>query len=192
MTSLKDSFDKLQPIFRAKELEGQKVDVELIKGFNKHRQSKFMEIFRMAEKEILLMTKPEGFTSDELNKDTMDFINKGGILKNIYEIGSDFKFKAAGEWKNIGKENLPDILEQLITTGEEVRIAEKVNQNMLVCDRKIVYVSLIDPTISRYNRSDIIVKNENYASSMADYFNGCWDKAFTIEEYKRKAGGTNS
>ena len=191
MTNLKDSFDKLQPLFRAKELEGQKVDVELIKGFNKHRFAKFMEIFRMAEKEILLMNRPDGYVNPEVDQATLHFINNGGVLKTIYEASNDFKIKIDNEWKDITKENFPDFIDQLVFEGEEIRLTEKINQNMLVCDRKIVFISLVDPTISRYNRSDIIIKNENYASSMADYFNGCWEKSLTIEKYKKRAGGLN-
>jgi sugar-specific transcriptional regulator TrmB len=188
MTSLKDSFDKLQPIFRAKEMEGQKVDVELIKGFNRHRMSKLLDLFRMAEKEILLMTKLEGYTDTELSRETINFINSGGKLKNLYEAGNDFRLKIDGSWKNITKENFPEYIDKLATEGEEVRFTDTINQNMLVCDRKIVFVSLIDPTISRYNRSDIVVKNEKFASSMADYFYTCWDKALTIEEFRKKQG----
>ena len=186
ITNLKESFDKLQPTFRAKEMEGQKVDVELIKGFNRHRMSKLLDLFRMAKKEILLMTRLEGYTDPELNKETEDFINNGGILKNLYEAGRDFRLKVEGNWKNITKENFPDHIDKLVSEGEEVKLTESVNQNMLICDRKIVFISLIDPTISRYNRSDIVVKNEKFASSMADYFNTCWDAAYSIDEYKKK------
>ena len=187
--NLKESFDKLQPTFRAKEMVDQKVDVELIKGFNRHRMSKFLDLFRRAKTEILLMTRLEGYTDPELNKETHDFINNGGVLKNLYEAGHDFRLKVDRSWKNITKENFPDYIDKLVSEGEEVRLTESVNQNMLVCDRKIVFISLIDPTISRYNRSDIVVKNEKFALSMADYFFGCWNVAFTIDEYKRKASG---
>ena len=192
MTNLKDSFDKLQPLFRAKELEGQKVDVELIKGFNKHRFAKFMEIFRSAEKEILLMAKLEGYIDNELNEDAFNFVKKGGVFKNLYEAGSDFKLKIGNEWKLITKDNFPGFIDKLAFEGEEIKLADKINQNILICDRKVVFISLVDLTISRYNRSDIIIKNENYASSMADYFYSCWEKAYNIDEYRNKTGGIKS
>jgi len=191
ITNLKDSFDKLQPLFKAKEMEGQKVDVELIKGFNKHRFAKFMDIFRSAEKEILWMTKPDGYMDPTVDEATINFIKNGGVLKTIYDAGSSFKIKVDGVWKEVTKENFPDFINQIVFEGEEIRLTDKVNQNMLICDRKIVLINLVDLTISRYNRSDIIVKNENYASSMADYFYSCWDKAYTIEKYKNQAGGKN-
>jgi sugar-specific transcriptional regulator TrmB len=190
MSNLKFSFDKLQPIFRAKEMEGQKVDVELIKGFNKHRFAKFMEIFRNAEKEILLMSKPEGYLEAEVDKATEEFLKKGGVLKTLYDAGSDLKIRIDGEWKNITKENFPDFVHHMALEGEEIRLTNNINQFMMICDRKIVLISLVDPTLSRYNRSDIIIKNENHASSMADYFFSQWEKALTVEEYKKQSGGT--
>jgi hypothetical protein len=56
---------------------------------------------------------------------------------------------------------------------------------MAISDRKVVFISLVDPTISRYNRSDIIVKNQNFAESMADFFEQCWNKAETAEEFSQ-------
>jgi sugar-specific transcriptional regulator TrmB len=191
MTSLRDSFDSLQPIFRAKEMEGQKVDVELIKGFNKHRFAKFLELYRNAEKEILLMSKPDGFMDPDVDEATVKFINNGGVLKTLYDAGSNFKLKVDGEWKEITKENFPDFADKLAIKGEDIRLSDSVKQNILICDRKVVFISLVDPTISRYNRSDIIIKNENYASSMADYFYSCWDKAYSTEDYKKRTGERN-
>ena len=57
---------------------------------------------------------------------------------------------------------------------------------MAIFDRKVVYISLVDPTISRYNRSDIIIKNQNFAESMAEFFEQSWNKAFSTEEFKNK------
>ena len=191
MTNLKESFDKLQPLFRARELEGQKVDVELIKGFNKHRYAKFMEIFRMAEKEVLLMSKPEGYLNTDIDEATVNFVKKGGVLKTLYDTNGSFRLKVDGVWKEVTKENFPDFISQIVTEGEEIRLTDKINQFIMIADRKIILISLVDPTISRYNRSDIIIKNENYADSMAEYFLSCWDKAYTVDEYKKRTGGVS-
>jgi len=190
MGKLKDSFEKLQPLFKAKELEGQKVDVELIKGFNRHRFAKFMEIFKTAEKEALLMTKLEGFVDSSVDEITLRFLSGGGTLKTLYEASENFKIRVDNKWKQITKNELPDFCETLVAEGEQIKLADKIYQNMLVVDRKIVFISLVDPTIARYNRSDIIVKNENFAGSMADYFEGCWAAASTPKEYKAKISST--
>lgn len=186
MTRLKESFDKLQPLFKAKEMEGQKVDVELIKGFNRHRFAKFMEIFNSAASEILLMTKLEGYVNDTVDDATISFLKNGGKLRTIYEATNNFKIKEDGAWRQITPEALPDFCMTLVAEGEEIRLADSIFQNMLIADRKVVFISLVDPTIARYNRSDIIVKNENFAATMASYFETSWREALTPSEYKTK------
>lgn len=190
MGKLKDSFEKLQPLFKSKELEGQKVDVELIKGFNRHRFAKFMEIFKSAKKEALLMTKLEGFVDSAVDEITLRFLQGGGKLKTLYEASDNFKIRVDNQWKQITKQELPDFCQTLVAEGEEIKLTDRIYQNMLITDRKVVFISLIDPTIARYNRSDIIVKNENFASSMADYFEGCWLASSTPKEYKAKISNT--
>lgn len=189
MTKLRESFEKLQPIFKAKELEGQKVDVELIKGFNQHRFAKFMEIFKSAKSEVLLMTKLESYVDTTIDDTTMEFLNGGGVLKTLYEASNNFKVKVDGLWTQISKEELPDFCSSLVAEGEELKLTDNIYQNMLIADRKIVFISLVDPTIARYNRSDIIVKNENYARTMAEYFEGCWKNSDTPSGYKEKQKG---
>lgn len=185
-SKLKDSFDKLTPLFKAKELEGEKVDVELIKGFNKHRASKFMNLWQNSEKELLLMNKLEGHVDSAVDEFSVQFIKNGGIIKTLYEASYDFKIKVNNVWKAITPEELPEFIGEMSVDGGEVRLADKVNQNIAIFDRKVVYISLVDPTISRYNRSDIVVKNENFAQSMAEFFMLNWEKAYTAEQFKNK------
>lgn len=186
MSKLKDSFLKLQPLFKAKELEGQRVDVELIKGFNRHRFAKFLEIFKSAKTEILLMTKLEGYVDASLDEGTANFLKGGGVLKTLYEASNNFKIRVDGTWKQITQKELPDFCSTLVAEGEEIKLTDKIYQNMLIADRKIVFVSLVDPTIPRYNRSDIIIKNENFGHSMAEFFEGSWSAASTPSDYKAK------
>lgn len=185
-SKLKDSFDKLTPLFKAKELEGEKVDVELIKGFNKHRASKFMNLWQNSNKELLLMNKLEGHVDSAVDEFSIEFIKNGGTIKTLYEASYDFKIKVNNVWKAITPEELPEFIGEMSVDGGEVRLADKVNQNIAIFDRKVVYISLVDPTISRYNRSDIVVKNENFAQSMAEFFMQNWEKAYTAEQFKNK------
>jgi len=186
LNSLKDSFDKLQPIFRTRELEAQKVDVELIRGFNKHRYSKQLELWNQSHQELLIMAKLEGRATAEADRRTIDFIKNGGKVKTLYEIGSSFRMKIGDQWKVMSTDSLIEFTTALTAEGEEVRLTDTINQFMAIFDRKAVYISLVDPTISRYNRSDIIIKNENFAKSMADYFDQEWSKAYTPEEFKQR------
>lgn len=184
ISKLKDSFVSLKPVFRAKKEANEKRDVELIKGFNKHRDVKFMELWKESSKELLLMNKLEGHIDSTVDELTLDFIKQGGVIKTLYEVGFNFKIEIEGVVLNVTEETFVEIADALGGEGGEVKLTDKVFQNMAIFDRKAVYVSLVDPSIAKYNRSDIIVRNENYAQAMAEYFDTCWEKANTIEEYK--------
>jgi sugar-specific transcriptional regulator TrmB len=185
-TKLKDSFDKLTPIFKAKELEAEKVDVELIKGFNKHRYAKLMQLWEGSEKELLLMNKLEGHVDSTTDDFTKSFIQKGGTVKTIYEASNDFKIKVEGKWQVIAPDKLASFVNEIHGEGGEVRLTDRVNQFMAIFDRKIVYISLADPTVSRYNRSDVVVKNKNFAESMAQYFELTWSNSLPADEFQKK------
>ncbi len=185
-TKLKDSFDKLTPIFKAKELEGEKVDVELIKGFNKHRSAKFMQLWENSTKELLLMNKLEVMADTAIDEFTANFLKNGGVIKTIYEVSENFRINENGKWIVAGPEKLIEMLDEVKGEGGEVKLAKKIYQNMAIFDRKIVYISLVDPTVSRYNRSDIIVKNQNFAESMAEFFEQSWGKADTPVDFRDK------
>lgn len=185
-TKLKDSFDKLTPIFKAKELEAEKVDVELIKGFNKHRYAKFMQLWHNSSKELLLMNKLEGHVDSTTDEFATNFVKKGGVVRSIYEANYDFKIKVEGAWQTITPEKMVDFVNEMQGDGGEVKLSDKVYQNMAIFDRRVVFISLVDPTISRYNRSDIVVKNQNFAESMALFFEQCWNRSYTAEDFKNK------
>lgn len=183
---LTDSFDKLQSVFRVKELESKKTDVELIKGFNRQRVSKFLHLMKSSKKEILLMNKLEGSVQNESNEAAIEFFKHGGVTKSIYEASYNFKIKIKGTWTNVDPEALVKLCENFAMQGEQIKLAPLVPQNMAIFDRKIVFFSLVDPLIPKDNRSDIIVKNEAFANFIVDSFNAAWEKADTIDVFKRK------
>jgi sugar-specific transcriptional regulator TrmB len=51
---LKSSFQTLKSLYKANEPDENKVDVELIKGFNKFRAMKFIDLLKSSEKEMLI------------------------------------------------------------------------------------------------------------------------------------------
>jgi hypothetical protein len=188
---LKDSFEELQPVYKSKEETEHKNDVELIRGFNKHRDLKFMEVWKESSKELLLMNRLEGHIDSSVDEFTLDFIKNGGTIKTLYEVGYNFKITIDGIEQNVNKDTFIDIAGSLEGESGEVKLTDKIFQNMAIFDRKVVYLSLVDPKITRYNRSDVIIRNESYACAMAEYFDVCWQKAQTIGEFKNKQGNGN-
>ena len=184
---LKDSFEKLQPLFKSKVKGGEKIDVELIKGFNKHRAIKFLDLLKKSNNEMLLMNRFEGYASSEADATSIDFYKRGGKIRSIYEISYNFKVQGKDDkWKTVDRDGLIQLCESFMKQGEQIRLAGRVYQNLAIFDRKIVYVSLVDPDVPVYNRSDVIVNNENYANAMVEYFDNCWEKAETVEQFKNK------
>ena len=190
--NLKDSFERLQPLFKAKEKELGRVDVELIKGFNRHRHIKFLNLLKSSNEELLLMNRLEGYVYKELDDASIDFYKRGGVVKSIYEASYDFKMKIDGEWKTVTPNDLVDLCQNFEALGERIKLSNTVPQNMAIFDRKVVFMSLVDPTIPLYNRSDIIVYNEKYAGFMMELFDKYWDKADTLDVFKRKLENNKS
>ena len=57
---------------------------------------------------------------------------------------------------------------------------------MDIFDRKIVFTNLVDKTKTKENKTDIIIRNEEYAANQIELFDLNWERAFTIEDYKKK------
>jgi sugar-specific transcriptional regulator TrmB len=188
ITNLKQSFEVLEPLYYNKEEKGEKVDVELIRGFNRNRNMKFLSLLKNAKEEVLLMIKLEMNVSPELDDAAIKLYKSGGIVRSIYEASYNFKVRLDNEWKKIDPRGLLDLCKGFEKQGEQLRISEKIFQNVAVFDRKEVFVSLVDPSLPKYNRSDMIVHNENYAESMAEYFMSVWNKSFTTEEFEKRIG----
>jgi sugar-specific transcriptional regulator TrmB len=185
-SKLTDSFEKLQTVFRVKELESKKTDVELIKGFNRHRRLKFIDLLESSSKEMLVMIRLEALVTPDLDKASIEFRKRGGVIKTLFEASYNFKLKIKDKWREATPAALVEMCETQSIPGEQIKLTDSVPQNMAVFDRKAVFFSLVDPNIPKYNRSDIIVKNESFANFMADTFDSCWQKADTIEEFKKK------
>ena len=185
-SKLSSSFDKLMPKYKSKESEQDFTDVELIKGFNKHRYEKFIELMKETKKEMLLINKLGGYIQNEVDETSMELIKNGCQIKSIYEVSSKFKIKIKDKWVPASDEDLIKIFSDFEKQGEQIRLAKEVYQNMVIIDRKIVFVSLADPKIPKDNRSDIIIKDHYYANSMAQYFEYFWNQSRTISAYKEE------
>jgi sugar-specific transcriptional regulator TrmB len=191
IANLKQSFEVLEPLYHNKEAKSEKVDVQLIRGFNRNRHLKLIELIKNAKQEILYMNKLEGFVEKEGDEATMDFIKRGGVIKSIYEAQYNFKIRVEGNWQNVSPQGLIELCRHFENNGEKIKLTENIYQVMAVFDRETVFVSLVDKSIPKYNRSDIIIKNSNYANAMVDYFNTCWANALTIDQFEESKGTKN-
>lgn len=184
--NLKATFNEFDILHRTEESPDKKnVNIELIRGFNHHRQAKFMELIKNAKKEILFMIRLEGYVSEELESDANEFIKRGGVIKSIYEASLDFKIIKDNSRQNATINDLIRICTTFEKTGEHVKISRSELPNMTIFDRKIVFTNIQDKEVPRHNNADIIIKNEAYANRIIDLFDLYWSKAFTIAEMKK-------
>ncbi|MEO8666761.1 MAG: helix-turn-helix domain-containing protein, partial [Ignavibacteria bacterium] len=155
--NVKATFNEFEILHRTEESPDNKnVNIELIRGFNKHRQAKFMELMKKAEKEIFFMIRLEGYVSEELDTDATEFIKRGGVIKSIYEASLDFKIIKDNSRQNATISDLIRICSRFEKTGEHIKISKSELPNMTIFDRKIVFTNIQDKDVPRHNNADII------------------------------------
>lgn len=186
LKDLKSSFSELRKKYKSKLQEIDTVDVELIKGFNKFRFNKFLNLMKEAKSEMLLMNKMEGHVSADLDEVSVNFVKAGGVIKSIYEASTNFRFEKDGKWVGVTKDDLIKLCEGFEKQGEKIKLAERVPQNMVIFDRQIVYLSLVDSSKPKNNRTDLIIRNKNFAEYMIELFESHWGKSKTVKEYKNE------
>jgi sugar-specific transcriptional regulator TrmB len=183
---LNECFSELGPLYRS-ESDGRKdhINVELIRGFNRHRETKFYELFKNAKKEVLFMIRLEGFISEEIDQTAKDFVKRGGVIRSIYEASSSFKIKVKDQWITGTSDDLIKICKSYRSYGEQLKLSAAHLMNMTIFDREIVFTNVDDKSIPRHNKSDIIVRNKNYAKNMIDLFEHYWSEAYTLDEFEK-------
>lgn len=162
-----------------------KDSVELIRGFNKHRVSKYIELLNSAKNEITGMYRLKGLVSDEIDDLTKQFIKKGGTVRSIYSLALDFKVLKNGSPVNAKHEDLIKVCVNFEKMGEKLRLSEAEIPNMVIIDKSKVYVNIMgDSKINKNKQADLIVNDKAYAKNMIDLFEHYWNNSITISRVK--------
>ncbi len=189
ISSIKNTFGELTSIFKDNVSNAAKptTNVQLIRGFNKHRFAKYVDCFKEARIEVLGMFRVSGTYSDELNEDTLALIKKGGKVKSLYQAGTlDFKIVKNGQTTQGTHQDLIKILEKFSKQGEDIRISKIKIPTMAIFDKKKVFLSMTgDKNIPKHQQADVIINNEDFAQHMCDLFNFYWQNSMTIKEFKQ-------
>ncbi|NOS84341.1 MAG: hypothetical protein HOP31_04285 [Ignavibacteria bacterium] len=179
LLSLNETFGELQQIYKSEstKTEGPDKNIQLIRGFNKHRVARYLELVNSSVKEILGMYSPRRVVVEELSRDAQRFIKDGGIIRSIYQLSDD---------KEMNNE-LIAACELFQKGGEQVRLARFKLPNISVFDSENVFINLsADKNVPKHKQADLIIKNTDYAGHMKDLFNTYWEKAVTLEDYKKE------
>jgi sugar-specific transcriptional regulator TrmB len=186
LTSIKDCFNEIKPLYKTKQPSEYKTDVELIKGYNLYREAKFLDLVKNSSKGIMVMNRFRGDVSSKIDVESKRLFKRGGYIKSIYENSTNFKLKINDKWQNVTKQDLIHLCEEFAKHGEDIRFLNEVPQILAVFDERIVYISLFDEKIPARDSSDIIIKNKRFASFVISLFNLYWDKADTLEILKKE------
>jgi sugar-specific transcriptional regulator TrmB len=184
VVSFSDTFKNLKPLYKSKSEEAKYSNIELIRGYNQHRQAKLFDLLKKAKKEILFMIRLEIYISDEVDETAAKFIKSGGVIKSIYEIASGFKVRKDGKWITGDTSDLVKTFSKFEKYGEQVRLSKTKIPNFTIFDRKTVFMNIVDKTVPRYNEADIILRNKDFAESMTEVFETFWQKSLAPNDYK--------
>jgi sugar-specific transcriptional regulator TrmB len=182
---LKDCFKEMRPVFKSKRPPEFKSEVELLKGFNRQREQKFLELVQKSNKAILIMNRFKGNVSTELDSESKKFFKRGGVIKSIYEANSNFRIKINNRWENVTREGLIKLCETFMKHGEQIKLVNEIPQFVAIFDEKIVYFSLWDENIPKEDATDIFIHNKKFAAFITTMFNTYWDKADPIDTFKK-------
>ncbi len=192
LARLKATFKEIKPLFRSKPSKDFKSNVELIKGFNRSRETKFLELIKHSKNAILFMNRFEGNISDELDNESKSFLKRGGKIRSIYEAKGNFKIKIYNTWKVVSKAQLIKLCRKFEKQGEQIKLTDNVPQIIAVFDAKTVYISLFEEQISKSDSIDMIIHNKRFAAFVTEMFEIYWDKSHSIEKFAKTIFKSNN
>lgn len=185
LESLENTFNEFKASYKQQAEEEASHDIELLRGFNKHRHLRFTDLLKKTEKEVLLTNKLRGRISAEQDEIGKSLLKKGVVVKAIYEISTDFKIKINNNWEDVTKAGLVEICEAYEKQGVQIRLIESLSQNFTIFDSETVFLNIVKQVTGKPQASDIIVKNPNFAELMRYTFNNLWETAITVKEFKK-------
>lgn len=186
LETLQETFKELKPLHRTKESESVKrVNIELVRGYNQHRETKFLELLKNAKKEILFMVKLEHAVMNEVDNTAKKFMNKGGVIKSLYQVSENFRIKKEGKWIKGTISDLMKACEFFEKSGEVLKLSESPVPNMTIFDREIVFLNITDKTLPKHNEADIMIRNKEFAENMVIVFESLWEKAKDLSGFKK-------
>lgn len=177
--NLNETFGELRSIYKSESTAADVADrnIQLIRGFNKHRVARYMELVRNSKKEILGMYSPRRVVVEELSEDAKSFVSSGGVIRSIYQLGENRE-------DNLELVKACELFEK---GGEQVRLAEFKLPNITIFDKETVFLNLsADKSVPKHKQADLIIQNGDHASHMKDLFDHYWSNSLTIAEFRKK------
>lgn len=171
----------LLPIFNANKNLDSSIDfIEIIKD-NELLQKRYLKMWGECKEEVLNFVKGPFLAGSSLsnqNEQTEvenNFLNRGGIVRGIYEFDDlnkyDFLIKS-----------IPLFMEK----GEQVKIAKSLPMKMLVYDTKTVVFPLSTNIFNPSSMTTIFIEHPQLALTCRTLFEFMWEKGDSYEEFLTK------
>lgn len=178
VNKLKNTFSGIKEKFSAETVKHTTLsNIELIRGFNKHRVAKYREFLLSAKKEICAMYTFKGLVSDEADEFSRKFIKRGGTIRTIYRKDLDFKISLDGVISEATDETLLAIFKKYQSIGEDLRLCDFDIPNMTIIDGSSVFINTDSINNPNQSNADLIMRNLSYAKYMMDLFENYWEKS---------------
>ena len=140
--------------------------------------AKLESLEREAKNEVLSFSRgPYIMKSD---KTTLSNREEFKRLKN------GIKYRAIYEDAEMNRQGFLKIVEMFAAGGEDAKITNKLPMKMMVFDEKIVILTLPDKITSKPSLTTMIIEHSDLAETLKETFNMYWQKAMTLEEFKKK------
>jgi sugar-specific transcriptional regulator TrmB len=181
----KNVFDSLFPLYKSKISSSQEfINIEVVRGHNRHRDVKFAECTKESRSEILFMMslKNDGLISDEADKVIGNFIKKGGIFKAIYDSPEFLKVYRNDKIATLHFKDTLEVFKKFESNGEQIRITSESITTFAIFDRYTVYLNIFEPALPTNKRSDIFIKNKDLAQYLASTFEFYWGNSKKVSE----------
>lgn len=186
VSNFENTFSKLKENYhKQKDEDDNHINIELIRGYNKHRVSKYKQFLLSADKEICNLYSFRGLVSPVADELAVNFIKSGGIIRSVYYASIDFKIIEKGKTREANKDDLIKVCSVFEKYGEQIRLSKKEIPNMTITDNENVFINNEDVHIPRHSHADIIFRNSKFSKYMKDLFEFYWNESITIKEYKK-------
>jgi HTH-type transcriptional regulator, sugar sensing transcriptional regulator len=166
--------------------EDKQINIELIRGFNKHRVSKYKQFLLSAKNEICNLYNFKGLVSTVADSLAVKFIKSGGVIRSVYNVSLDFKIAENGKFRDAKKDDLIKVCKNFEKYGEQIRLSIKDIPNMTITDNENVFINNEDKHIPRHSHADIIFRNSKFSKYMKDLFEFYWNDSLTLEAFINK------
>lgn len=149
--------------------------IELLNDRNQIK-NRWIELQKGIKKELLAFNKaPYTISVKQSESHQKEIIKRKAISKGIYEL--------AEISSDISIAEFIETVQTYVKLGEECRIIKELPMKMVIIDRKITMLALIDPVSMKKSITTMIVNHSSFAFAQKQVFESYWEKSVPFAEF---------